>query len=92
MLTLKIHSYHKAMFPLKFGEMGVYTQGSHSHSRWSTTLSTPPDHFVLVSLEMGASQTIHPDWPQTVILPISASQVARITGVSTGTQAPLNFK
>jgi hypothetical protein len=33
-------------------------------------------------LEMGVSRTIYPRWPQTVILPISASQVARITDVS----------
>jgi hypothetical protein len=42
----------------------------------------PPVHFVLVILEMEVSQTICPGWPQASIFPISASQVARITGVS----------
>jgi hypothetical protein len=36
----------------------------------------------LVILEMRVSQMIHPGWPQTTILLISASQVARITSVS----------
>jgi hypothetical protein len=30
----------------------------------------------------GISQTIYSGWPQTSMLPISASQVAKITGVS----------
>jgi hypothetical protein len=34
----------------------------------------------------GVSPTICPGWPQTVILPISVSQIARITGVSHCTQ------
>jgi hypothetical protein len=33
-------------------------------------------------LEMGVSRTISPDWPWTVALLISASQVARNTCVS----------
>jgi hypothetical protein len=41
-----------------------------------------PVHFALFILEMGVSQTICPGWPQIVNLPISAFQVARITGVS----------
>jgi hypothetical protein len=32
----------------------------------------------------GVSQTIRLDWPRTSILPVSVSQVARITGVSPG--------
>jgi hypothetical protein len=48
----------------------------------STSLVTPPVHFALVILEMGVSLTICPAWPQTVILPISASHVARISGVN----------
>jgi hypothetical protein len=51
-------------------------------SRHSTALATPPVHFPLVILEMGVSQTSCLDWPQTEILPISASQEARITGMS----------
>jgi hypothetical protein len=50
------------------------------HSYHLSHTSTP--FFVLVILEMGVSQTIFLDWPQTATLPISASQVARITGVS----------
>jgi hypothetical protein len=33
-------------------------------------------------LEMGSSSTVCPSWPQTSILLISASQVARIIGMS----------
>jgi hypothetical protein len=51
-------------------------------SRYSTTYTTPPVHFALVILEMGVSGTIYLGWPQTSILPISASQVASITGMS----------
>jgi hypothetical protein len=45
----------------------------------SSAWATPPAHFALVILEMGVLWTICPVWPQTVI---SASQVARVTGVS----------
>jgi hypothetical protein len=31
-------------------------------------------------LEIRISQTICPGWPQTTVLPISASQVTKITG------------
>jgi hypothetical protein len=37
-------------------------------------------HFALVILEMGVSWCTCLSWPQTLILPISASHVARITG------------
>jgi hypothetical protein len=37
-------------------------------------------------VEMGVSQTFCPGWPQTKIHPISASQIARITGVNHYTQ------
>jgi hypothetical protein len=33
-------------------------------------------------LKMGVSETIYLGWPQNTILPISASQVVRIMGVS----------
>jgi hypothetical protein len=36
----------------------------------------------MVILEMGVLLTICPGWPQTTILLISASQVARITSIS----------
>jgi hypothetical protein len=39
-------------------------------------------HFSVVTLEMGVSRTICPGWLWSVILLSSASQVARITGVS----------
>jgi hypothetical protein len=37
---------------------------------------------MLLLLEMGISLTFCPNWPQTAILPISASQVAGITIMS----------
>jgi hypothetical protein len=37
-------------------------------------------HCLQLLVEMGVLQTVSPGWPQTVILPISASQVARIIG------------
>jgi hypothetical protein len=43
---------------------------------------TPKSIVALLSLEMEISSTIWLDWPQTMILLISASQVTRITGVS----------
>jgi hypothetical protein len=40
---------------------------------------------------MGVSHTICPGWPQTSILPISASHVARVTGLSHQLQAREHF-
>jgi hypothetical protein len=57
-------------------------QSSHSYP-WAT----PSVHFALVILEDGVSWTICPYWPLTMILQISASQVARITGMSHWYQA-----
>jgi hypothetical protein len=51
-------------------------------SKRSTAWATPPVHFALVVLEMGVSGTIYLGWSPTPILPISASQVAKITGMS----------
>jgi hypothetical protein len=39
-------------------------------------------HFAVFILDMGVSLAICQGWPWTSSLPISASQVARITGVS----------
>jgi hypothetical protein len=41
-------------------------------------------HTTMPSLltEMGISLTFYPGWPQTTILPMSASRVAGITGTS----------
>jgi hypothetical protein len=50
----------------------------HLQSRHSTAGATPLVHFVLV----WSWGTICQVWPWTKILPISASQVARIIGVS----------
>jgi hypothetical protein len=41
-----------------------------------------PVHFALVILEMRSHNTISPGWPQAWIFSISASQIARITGMS----------
>jgi hypothetical protein len=51
-------------------------------SRHFTTWATTPVHLALVILEMGGLVNYLPGWPQTVILPISAYQVASITGMS----------
>jgi hypothetical protein len=46
--------------------------------------------FAWVILEIRI-RTVHPDWPQTVILLVSVSQVARIAGVSHWHLAPCCF-
>jgi hypothetical protein len=51
-------------------------------NRHSTTWATPPVHFALLSFGDGVLQTLCTGWSPTVILLISASQVARMTGVS----------
>jgi hypothetical protein len=51
-------------------------------SRCSNGWATPPFHFALITLEGGVSKTICSGWPQISILLISASQAARIIGVS----------
>jgi hypothetical protein len=50
--------------------------------RCSNAWAKPPVHLLWLFWRWGASQTICPGWPQTEILLISASQIARITGVS----------
>jgi hypothetical protein len=62
--------------------LGFELRALYLKSRRSTTLATPPVHFALIILEMGVWRIICPCWPQTSIPLISASQVARITGVS----------
>jgi hypothetical protein len=64
------------------GGIRVWTQGFVLAKQVHYPLSISPIHFSLVILEMGVSWTICPIWPQTLILPMSASQVARITGVN----------
>jgi hypothetical protein len=48
----------------------------------STAWATPPVQFALIIFGDGILGTICPGLPRTVTLPISTSQVARITGVS----------
>jgi hypothetical protein len=63
--------------------LGFELRISRLQSRLSTTWATLLQvYFALVILEMGILWTICPGWPQIVIFPISASQVARITGIS----------
>jgi hypothetical protein len=61
----------------------LVSQASHLQSMCSTTWATFPVYFAVV-FEMGGwvSWTIYLGWPQAAILLMSASQVARITGVS----------
>jgi hypothetical protein len=56
----------------------------HLQSRHCTAWATPPVHFYSgYFLRWGlVLWTVYPGWSQNVILPILASQVARITGVS----------
>jgi hypothetical protein len=49
---------------------------------YSVTWTIPPGHFALIILKMEVSQTVCLGWLLTVILPIWASQVDRITGMS----------
>jgi hypothetical protein len=60
--------------------LGFEVRASCLQSRHSTAWAIPPVHFALVILEIGVSWGL--SWPQIAILPISSSQVARITGVS----------
>jgi hypothetical protein len=55
-------------------------RASHLQSRHFTTWATSSVHFGYFG--DGVPPTIWLGWPWTMILPISASQVARITGVS----------
>jgi hypothetical protein len=74
--------------------LGFELRDSHLHSRCSTTWTTLPVQFSLTILEMGVSQTMGTGWPWTAILLISASQVARITGVTVycNLNTPLPFQ
>jgi hypothetical protein len=60
-------------------------------SRHSPTRAIPPAHFALVILEMVALKLFVWAGPQTVILLISASQVAKIIGVTHWHLAPSSF-
>jgi hypothetical protein len=64
------------------GGLGFKLKASCVQSTPCTIWITSPVHFALVILEMGVSWTVYHGWPRTTHLPISASQVARIIGVS----------
>jgi hypothetical protein len=57
--------------------LGFELRASNLQSSHSAV--TPPVRF---ALQDGVLPTICPGWPRTTFLPISASQVARIIGVS----------
>jgi hypothetical protein len=71
--------------------LGFGLRASSLPSRCSTTWATLLVHFALVILEMGVSRNICSNCPQAVILLISASHVARITGMSHWCPAALLF-
>jgi hypothetical protein len=62
--------------------MGFELRAFHWQSRRSITQATSSAHFAQGILEKRVYQTICPGWPQIAILLISASQAARIIGVS----------
>jgi hypothetical protein len=72
-------------------ETGFELRALGMQNMYSNAWATTPVHFDLVILEIGVSQTIYLGWPWTVILPISASQVARTAGMSHGHPAERIF-
>jgi hypothetical protein len=64
-----------------FSGTGIWTQGFITAKQVLCLLSHAARPFWSAYLELEL-QAIHPGWPWTAILPISASQVAGITGVS----------
>jgi hypothetical protein len=67
----------KGTFFFFFCGTGVWTQGFVVRKQALSVV-----HFFLELFWRWAFQTVCLSWPQSVILPISASQVARITGMS----------
>jgi hypothetical protein len=70
--------YHLFFFSFK---TGVWTQGFSLAKKALYSLSHSSRPFCSGCFKDGVSETICPGGPQTEILPISASQVARITGM-----------
>jgi hypothetical protein len=68
-------------FVFSFGTTGVWTQGYEYAKQLLYPLSHTSSPFCPGYSGDSVLWTICPCWPQTLILPISASQVARITGV-----------
>jgi hypothetical protein len=62
--------------------LGFELKASCLQSRCSAGWSIPLVHFCSGYFGDGISWTIFSDWPQTAILSISASQVAKIIGLS----------
>jgi hypothetical protein len=67
---------------LFFVGVGFELRASCLQSRCSMAWVIPAAHFALIILEMGVLWTICLDRPQTTVLLMSASWVARITGLS----------
>jgi hypothetical protein len=72
---------------------GYWTQGLFLLGRYSTTWPTLPALFLgcVLIFEIGSCELSCLGWPQTAILLISASQVARIVGVNHWHPAILHF-
>jgi hypothetical protein len=64
------------------GKTGVWTEGFTLAEQMSYCVSCISSPFCSDYFGGGVLQTICPDWPQIMILLISASQVAKIMGIS----------
>jgi hypothetical protein len=73
-----------------FAALGFEIRTSHLLRR-STTSATPPGLFCDGYFQDRVLRSTCPGWLWTLILLISASWVARIIGMSTGTRLPLTF-
>jgi hypothetical protein len=71
--------------------VGFEFRASCLQNRCSTLWVSPPVHIALFILELGVSRTICLGCPQIGILPISASQVSGIIGMSHQHPASFNF-
>jgi hypothetical protein len=69
-------------FFLFFGWTGVWTQGFVLAKQVLYSLSYASSPFCSGCFEDGILRTICLGWPQTLILPMSASQIVKITGMS----------
>jgi hypothetical protein len=70
------------IFVIIRGGLRFEPRALHLQSRHSTTWATPLLHFSLITFGKGVSWTICLGWPQTIIILISAFQVARTIGES----------
>jgi hypothetical protein len=85
LFLISIYKLYKVMADIFFFFLwnwsGVWTQALLLQSGHFITWSSPSVHLSLFTFWRCDFETICLGWPQTMILPISASQVARITGV-----------